>query len=136
MKVAAIILSFLLCSQAWGKSHRDADYQDAVLVSFRDVKTDSSCASNGTFKANTDSSGDTTGIVSGKTNCQNKIVREYTIRLGDNTFVIVYGYNFLNLHNDLSKLLPGAHLRVRSEKSGFYVRIGDKEARYDIIEAK
>ncbi len=136
MKVAAIALSFLLCSQTWAKSHKDADYQDAVLVSFRDVKTDSSCTSSGTVKASTDSSGDTTGSTSSETNCRNRIVREYTVRLGSNTFVIVYGYNFLNLHNDLSKLLPGAHLRVRSDKGGLYVRIGDKEARYDIVEAK
>lgn len=136
MKAAAIVLSFLLCSQAWAKPHKDADYQDAVLVSFRDVKADSSCTSSGTVKANTDSSGDTTGSTSSETNCRNRIVRQYTVRLGSNTIVIVYGYNFLNLHNDLSKLLPGAHLRVRSEKSGLYVRIGDKEARYDIVEAK
>ena len=136
MKVLAIVLSLLLCSQAWAKSHNDADYQDAVLVSFKDVKGDSSCTSTGTVKANTDSSGDTTGSTSSETNCRNRIVREYTVRVGSNTFVIAYGYNFLNLHNDLSKLLPGAHLRVRSDKSGFYVRIGDKEARYDIVGAK
>ncbi len=136
MKVAAIVLSLLLCSQALAKPHKDADYQDAVLVSFRDVAADSSCASSGTVNAKTDSSGDTTGSASSETNCRNRIVREYTVRLGSNTFVIVYGYNFLNLHNDLSKLLPGAHLRVRSEKGGFYVRIGNKEARYDIVEAK
>jgi hypothetical protein len=136
MKIAAILLGFLLCAQAWAKPPKDAQYQDAVLVSFKDVKTGSSCSSSGSVKANTDDSGNTEGSTSNKTNCSNNIVRQYTIQLGSNTFVLVYGYNFLNLHNDLSKQLPGAHLRVRSDKHGFYVRIGDKEARYDIVEAK
>jgi hypothetical protein len=136
MKLAATGLCFLLCAQAWAKPHKDANYQDAVLVSFKDVKGDSSCTSTGTVKANTDSSGDTTASTASETNCRNRIVRQYTVQLGSNMFVIVYGYNFLSLHNDLSKLLPGAHLRVRSDKSGFYVRIGDKEARYNIVEAK
>jgi hypothetical protein len=136
MKVAAIVLSFLLCSQAWAKPHKDAEYQDAVLVSFRDVKTGSSCSSSGTVKANTDDSGNTTGNTSSRTNCSNNIARQYTVQVGSNIFVLVYGYNFLNLHNDLSKQLPGAHFRVRSDKHGVYVRVGDKEALYDIVEAK
>lgn len=136
MKIVAVLLSFLLCSQAWAKPHKDAEYQDAVLVSFKNVNAGASCSSSGRVKANTDDSGDTEGSTSSQTNCSNKIVRQYTIQLGSNTFVLVYGYNFLNLHNVLLKQLPGAHLRVRSDKSGFYVRIGNKEARYDIVEAK
>lgn len=136
MKVATIVLSVLICSQAWAGPHKEAQYQDAVLVSFKDVKNGSSCSSSGSIKAKTDDSGDTEGSTSSQTNCSNKIVRQYTIQLGSNTFVLVYGYNFLNLHNDLSKQLPGAHLRVRSDKSRFYIRIGDKEVRYDIVEAK
>lgn len=136
MKVVAIVLSFLLCSQAWAKPHKDAEYQDAVLVSFKDVMTGSSCSSNGTVEANTDDSGDTKGSTSSRTECANRIVRQYTIHVGSNTFVLVYGYNFLNLHNDLSKQLPGAHFRIRSDKRGIYVRIGDKEALYNIVEAK
>jgi len=136
MKAAVVALSFLLCSQAWAKPPKDAQYQDAVLVSFKDVKSGSSCSSTGSVKASTDNSGDTEGSTSSRANCSNTIVRQYTIHLGSNTFVLVYGYNFLNLHNDLAKQLPGAHLRVRSDRSGFYVRIGDKEARYDIVEAK
>jgi hypothetical protein len=136
MKLAAIVLSILLCSQAWASPHKDAQYQDAVLVSFKDVKNGSSCSSSGSVKANTDDRGDTEGSTSSQTNCSNKVVRRYTIQLGSNTFVLVYGYNLLNLHNDLSKQLPGARLRVRSDKGRFYVRIGDKEVRYDIVEAK
>ena len=88
------------------------------------------------MKATTNENGDTTGSTSGQADCSNKVVRQYTIQLGSHTFVLVYGYNFLNLHNDLAKQLPGAHLQVRSDKSGFYVLIGKKEARYNIVEAK
>src|ERR1035437_1214773 len=130
MKIAAVALGFLLCAQVWAKPH--APYQDAVLVSFKDVRTGSSCSSSGSVKANTDESGDTEGSTSSHTNCSNSAVRQYTIQLGGNTYVLVYGYNFLNLHNVLATQLPGAHLRIRSDKSGFYVRIGDKEAPYDI----
>ena len=136
MKVNATVLVLLLCSLAWAKAPKNAQYQDAVLVSFRDVKAGSSCSSSGSVKAKTDDGGDTEGSTSGKTNCSNEMIRQYTIQLGSNTLVIVYGYNFLNLHNDLAKQLPGARLRVRSDKSGFYVRIGDREARYDIVEGK
>ncbi len=136
MRVASIVLCFLLCPQVWAKPPKDAQYQDAVLVSFKDVKTGASCSSSGSVKASTDDSGDTEGSTSSKINCANTIVRQYTIQLGSNTLVLVYGYNFLNLHTDLAKQLPGAHLRVRSDKLGFYVRIGDKEARYNIVEAK
>jgi len=136
MKILAIVLSVLLCSSAWAKTHKDADYQDALLVSFKDVKAGSSCASSGTVTANTDSAGKTTGSTDSEARCRDRVTRQYTVQVGKNTFVIVYGYNFLNLHNDLSKQLPGSHLRVRSDKHGFYVLIGDKEARYDIVEAK
>jgi hypothetical protein len=136
MKVAAIALCFLLCSQAWAKTHKDAKYQDAVLVSFRDVTSGSSCSSSGTVQANTDDSGDTTGTASSRGNCSNNTVRQYTVQVGSHTYVLVYGYNFLNLHNDLAKQLPGAHFLVRFDKRGIYVRAGKKEALYDIVAAK
>ena len=136
MKVAAIVLCFLLCYQAWAKPHKDAKYQDAVLVSFRDVASGSSCSSSGTVQANTDDSGDTTGTASSRGNCSNHTVRQYTIQVESHTYVLVYGYNFLNLHNDLSKQLPGAPFRVRFDKRGIYVQIGKKEALYDIVAAK
>ena len=136
MKVAAIVLCFLLCSQTWAKSHKDAEYQDAVLVSFRDVASGSSCSSSGTVKANTDDNGDTTGSTSSRGNCSNNTVRQYTVQVGSHTYVLVYGYNFLNLHNDLSQQLPGAHFRVRFDKRGIYVLAGKKEALYDIVAAK
>lgn len=136
MRIAATVLCLLICSQTWAKTPKDAQYQDATLVGFKDVSAGSSCTSSGNVKATTNENGDTTGSTSGQADCSNKVVRQYTIQLGSHTFVLVYGYNFLNLHNDLAKQLPGAHLQVRSDKSGFYVLIGKKEARYNIVEAK
>jgi hypothetical protein len=136
MRIAATVLCLSICSQTWARTPKDARYQDATLISFKDVSTGSSCTSNGNVKANASVNGDTEGSTSGEANCSNKNVRQYTIQLGIHTFVLVYGYNFLNLHNDLAKQLPGAHLRVRSDKGGFYVLIGNKEARYDIVEAR
>lgn len=136
MKVAAVLLSILICAPAWAKAHKDADYRDAVLVSFKDVTSGSTCSSHGAVNASTDDSGEVKGSVAGHTNCSIGTVRQYTILLGTTTLAIEYGYNFLNLHNDLTTQLPGAHLRVRSDKHGFYVRVGDKEARYNIVAAK
>ena len=136
MKITVIILTFFLCSQGWAKPHKDSEYRDAVLVSFRTVETGTSCSSNGKIEAKTDDSGNTKGSTSDNTNCSTSIVRQYTIKLGDNTYVIVYGYNFLNLHNVLATQLPGAHMLIRPDKDGFFVRIGNKEARYEIVEAK
>lgn len=94
------------------------------------------CDSNGTVKANTNDQGDTSGTVSSRTDCANRTVRQYTVQLGNTTLVIVYGYNFLNLHNELAKQLPGAHLAVCAEKSILYVRFGEKEVKYSIVEAR
>lgn len=135
MKLTHILVLLLLCIPAWAKPPKEAQYTDAVLVSFKDVQTGSSCTSTGKLNAQTDASGNTEGNTSGRVDCSNGAVRHYTIQLGNNVYVLVYGYNFLNLHNVLASQLPGAHLLIRRDKKGLFVRIGDKEALYDIVEA-
>lgn len=107
-----------------------------MLVGFKDVAGGSKCDSNSTIKASTDDHGGTSGTVSSQTDCANRTVRQYTVQLGNNTLVIVYGYNFLNLHNELVKQLPGAHLTVCAEKNILYVRFGEREVKYNIVEAR
>ncbi len=136
MRIAATVLCLFVCIQTWAKTPKDAQYQDATLVGFKDVSAGSSCTSSGNVKATTNENGDTTGSTSGQADCSNKVVRQYTVQVGSHTYVLVYGYNFLNLHNDLYKQFPGAHFRVRFDKRGIYVWAGKKEALYDIVEAK
>jgi hypothetical protein len=136
VKAAVILLSFLLCFQAQAKPHKDVQYQDAVLLSFRNVATGSSCTSTGSGKAKTDDNGDTEGNTSGQTDCSNNIVRRYTVQLGNITYVLVRAYGFSFKSSVLANQLPGTHVLVRTDEHGFYVKIGDRESRYDIVEAK
>jgi hypothetical protein len=135
MKPTAILVLITLCLPASAKPPKDTQYQDAALLSFKDVQEGSSCASTSKLKAKTDDNGDTEGSTSAETTCSKKVERHYSIRFGDSIFVLVYGYNFLNLHDVLASQFPGAHMLIRMDKKNLFVRIGNHEARYDIVEA-
>jgi len=106
MKIAAIILTCLLCSQAWAKPPKDVKYQDAVLVSFNRTGTGAMDAS-----------------------------RIYTIQVGSNTYVLEPLPVFLYKSSVLMNQLPGTHLLVRTDGHSFYVKIGNRESHYGIVEA-
>ena len=141
MKLAVVVLMLLSCAAA-----EDAAYRDAVLLSFRDVASGASCS--GSVRAHSGSSGDVTGQTD--TDCSQNYQRQYSIQMGKQIFVLVFTgsakaraaaaatLGFSSMFSKSSALrdqLPGAHLLIRSDSSGVYVKVGKRESRYRIVEA-
>lgn len=147
---------FLLCSAAFAKTPVAKDYQDATLVSFKTVADGAACSSTGTVNGTTDDSGKTTGTSNSTTSCSDTHVQLYTVRIGDNTYVLrpaisgkragadaalvigTIGWGALFIHNKgvLNNQLPGAHIKIRPEGDGFEVMAGRKSSLYSIVEAQ
>lgn len=145
MKTTLLICTILLsCTAGFAKSHPALDYQDGVLVSFRAVTTGTNCSheakTTGDVDADTDDNGHTSGTVSAKTNgstdCSNTYERLYTVQSGEHTYVLEYEGAAFYRPSVLAKCLPGMQVKVASDGKHFYVRIGEKESRFQIIEAK
>jgi hypothetical protein len=143
MKRLTLIL-LLLSSAAWAKEKAaPADYQDAVLVSFRTVATGSSCShsstTSGNVDATTDDDGNTTGTIKatteGSTDCSNTGWVYYTLSVGNHTYVVHHAVAFRFRSSNLHGQLPGAHLQVRMDGKAFYVRVNNKESKFVVVEA-
>jgi hypothetical protein len=141
-KLALIVL--LLSPAVWAKEKpAPADYQDAVLVSFRTVATGSSCShsstTSGNVDATTDDDGNTTGTVKatteGSTNCSDTGWVYYTIAVGSHTYVVHHAVTFGFRNSNLYRQLPGTHLQVRTDAKGFYVLVNNKESKFVVVEA-
>jgi hypothetical protein len=133
-----------------------SDYRDAVLVSFRTVTNGSDCTSNGTVKANTDDTGNTSGKTSSSTSCSDSTLTLYTLHVGDNTFVlqptlsgketarnaaivigtIGYGALFLRKACSLRNQLPGTHVLIRSQGNNVQVKVGKRVSLYTVVSAQ
>jgi hypothetical protein len=145
MKTLLISTILLSCTAASAKSHPASDYQDAVLVSFRDVANGSTCdhtaSTSGDVSAHTDDDGNTSGTVTAKTTgtsaCKEIQIRHYTLRVADHTYVVQPAYVFLNRSTFLLlRERPGTNVQVRFDKKGLFVRLNNKESKFDVVEAK
>ena len=160
MKLACIALAGLLAVPAVAKDKApDSAYQEAVLVKFTTVTTGTSCShsasTTGDVDATTSDDGNTTGTVkattSGSTDCSDVTRRHYTLAVGQQTFVIepeptkgqkgvamaTLGWSAAFAKQSvLADQLPGTHVRVRSDGSGFCVKLGKRESRYSAISAQ
>lgn len=140
---AALLLA-LFIPPAWAKDkHPNADFQDATLVSFREVATGSSCShygsTTGNVQASTDDNGETSGSINsttnGSTSCSDTGWIYYTLQVGEHNFVVHRAPPFFK-SSDLKGLLPGTHVLVRTDSKGLYIRVGDKESKFVVVEAK
>jgi hypothetical protein len=118
------------------KERPDSDYQDGVLVSFRTVVAGSNCSSSGSVKGSVDDSGDVEGRADSSGSCYNLSVRLYTIKVGDNTFVIKHAPEGWNRQSVLARQLPGLRFKVRTQKDKLYIRVGERESPFFLVEAK
>src|ERR1700684_3548111 len=92
----ALVLFCLLTLPAAAKDRPQYTYQVGVLQSFRTEHTGTTCShssdTSGTVNAKTDDDGNTNGTVnattSGNTSCQDTERALYTVKSGDNTFVL------------------------------------------------
>ena len=54
----------------------------------RTITSGSNCSSNGTVNGTVDDNGDVSGTSHGNATCSDTTVRLYTIKVGDNTFLV------------------------------------------------
>ena len=140
----------LVCASASCALARDkgkGDWQPGVLVSFRTVTTGSSCSGN------VDAKVDEAGQVNGSTEstCSDRRLRFYTIQVEGQTFVVAPDHTGKQKAVGMATLgwsaafakgsvlrdqLPGAHIQVRSDPSGLFIRVGKKESKFTIVEAR
>jgi hypothetical protein len=126
MKFIAVMLLFALSLPALAKDK--PSYQDGVLQSFRRVQSGTAC-----------NSGD-----GGPSRCTGEYEANYTIKCGEQTYVLVPAHNpitpthgLLGLatkNYSLSNQLPGTPVKLRSDGSSMYVRVGNHESRYEVVE--
>lgn len=144
------LISVLFICAGWF-SIQATDYQEATLVNFRTVQSGSTCSSNGNINGQTDSSGNVTGSTNGTTNCRARMVRYYTIVCGEHTYTLrpemttgnkaaaaaSLGYAVFFMKNSvLDKQLPGTQVLMRTDTKGAWVKLGKRESRFEIVEAR
>jgi hypothetical protein len=132
------ILFCVVATTAFAKSKErpDSDYQDGVLVSFRTVAAGSNCSSSGSVKGSVDDSGDVEGTADSSGSCHSISDRLYTIKVGDSTFVIKHAPENWNRQSVLDRQLPGFKFRVRTQKDKLYIKVGERESPFFLIEAR
>jgi hypothetical protein len=143
MKSALRHLSFcvLFCAVvtiafAKSKERPDSDYQDGVLVSFRTVAAGTNCSSSGSVKGAVDDSGGIEGTNSSSGSCYDVGARLYTVKVGDNTFVIKHAPENWNRKSVLDQQLPGFKFRVRTQKDKLFLKVGERESPFFVVGAQ
>jgi hypothetical protein len=114
MRRLAVACVLLFSIAASAKDKPPYSYQDGVLVSFSHIRTD-----------------DRGGV---DTRTDDDVY--YTVSVGDRTYVLNHVIEFLHRPSDLQGQLPGTHIEIRLDKKAVYVRIKDRESKFDIVEAK
>lgn len=152
MKVLAALLLCLVIP-AMASSKEEPTYQDGTLKDFKTVQQGQHCStsggSDGTVNAHTNDSGYTDGTIntrsSSSTNCSPNIVPFYTITVGEHEYVVTpHRAPFSNSplvmafhkNSDLSGVLPGTVIKVRTEGENFYVKIGKRESIFKLVSAR
>jgi hypothetical protein len=151
-----LVLFFLLTLPAARKDRPQYTYQDGVLQSFRTEQTGTRCSqssdTSGTVNANTDDDGRTNGTVNatttGSTSCEDTERALYTVKSGENTFVLTpdrgtgakagalvsMGWSTAFAKSSvLANRLPGTALLLRGDGKHYYVKIGDRESMYAAV---
>jgi hypothetical protein len=151
--ILTLIIALLAscCGPVWASSKSEPVYQDGVLVSFFSITTGSSCSTSGTVKGQVNDDGAVSGSTNDNTNCSNNESRRYRIKVGDNAYVLRHtlsggqkaaalaslGWGAMFMKQSvLANLLPGTPIKARSDGTGFFVKVGKKESRYEVIAAQ
>jgi hypothetical protein len=151
-------LVLLIALPALAKDKTQYTYQDGVLEAVKRVVSGSTCSSNGdttgTVNANTDTSGQTNGTVKAdtktSTTCGNLYQWLYTVKTGDVVYVLTPTHSagarvgtavslgwsrFFLKDSTMANQLPGTKIKLRSDPSGIYVKVGDRESLYRVVSA-
>jgi len=158
-KLLVILAVMALCGCAWAKHIPDSAYQPGTLIAVRTVVAGSSCSNraqtDGNVNARTDDSGNTSGTVQattyGSSSCADNSRALYTVQVAGQRYVIAraitgketsamlltLGWGAMAMKASvLANQLPGTRILVRSDPSGLYVKLGKRESKYNIVEAR
>ncbi len=139
----ASVLFLLLVLPAAGKDRPQYNYQDGILVSFRTEQNGLDCS----HTANTSDDGSTTG----RSSCQDTERTLYTVKSGDNTFVLTpdhgsgakagavlsMGWSAAFMKRSvLANRMPGTPLLLRGDGKHYFVKIGDRESMFTAVEVR
>lgn len=141
------ILLLIACVPVFAKDKfKESSYKPATLVSFHTEHNGTSCSGN--VEATTSDSGQISGTTS--SDCSARRIRIYTIQLDGQTIVVMPTHTGKQKAAGMASLgwagafekgsvlrnqLPGAHIEVRSDASGLFIRVGKKESKFLIVEA-
>ena len=152
MRIAAFISLFLMASLLPAKDKvTDRSYQSAVLVNFRAQESGMYCSGSGTVRGEENESGEITGSTSGSSRCDPRATWYYTVTTGEHVYVIrpavtgkqvglaaaTLGYpNFFRKGSVLQNQMPGSKVLLRSNEHALWVKVGKRESRFEIVEAR
>jgi hypothetical protein len=150
MKMRLLTTAILLSCSVFA-AKKDVEYQEAVLVDFSTVRTGSSRANSGTVTGEVDDSGNVSGTTHGRSKCGDITTRDYRLRVGTHiytvrpsysgkqtaTAVASFGYSrFFTKSSVLANQIPGARVLIRTDEHAFWVKLGKRESRFEVIAAK
>ena len=76
------------------------------------------------------------GKIDNSGSCQDKSIRLYTIKAGDNTLAIKHGIEIWNRESVLARELPGFKFKVRTQKDKLFIKVGERESPFFVVEAR
>ena len=129
MRVFTLAVLMLATMTAAAKDRGPYEYQDGVLVSLRHATFE---YQDGILVSFRHATADARGGVD--TRIDDDVY--YMVAVGDRTYVLSHVIEFLYRPSDLQGQQRGAHVQVRMDKRALYVRVNDRESKFNIVEAK
>src|SRR5882724_8054050 len=83
-----LLVAMLVSCSLLSAGGRDSEYQEAILVDFTTVTTDSSCSGTTNTNGGIDGSGNVFGRTYSNTTCGDVTSRRYTLIVGQRAYVI------------------------------------------------
>ena len=127
MRMFTLAVLILATITAAAKDKGPYEYQDRVLVSFRHITYE---YQEGVLVSFRHATADARGKVD--TRIDDDVY--YMVAVGNRTYVLSHVIEFLYRPSDLKGQQPGAHVQVRMDKQALYVRVNDRESKFNIVE--
>ena len=127
MRVFMIAVLMLATMTAAAKEKRPYECQDGILVSFRHITYDYQDGVLVSFSHATAAAGG--GV---HTKIDDDVY--YKVAVGDRTYLLSHVIELLYRPSDLQGQQRGAHVQVRMDKRVLYVRVNDRESKFNIVE--
>jgi len=127
MRVFTIAVLMLATMTAAAKEKGPYEYQDGTSVSFRRITYDYQDGVLVSFNH-------VTADAKGRAHIRIDDDVYYMVAVGDRTYVLSHVIELLYRPSDLQGQQRGAHVQVRMDKRVLYVRVNDRESKFNIVE--